>query len=71
MQSGFRFLHQGGRGSAIRPFHLEPARLQKWLQMRPTGGFKQLKASHIAGQEILLSKKDEQWIHLPTAQVGL
>ena len=54
-------------------FHLGPGRVQKWLQMRPTGGFEQhqLKPSHLTRQEILLSKKDEQWIHLPTAQVGL
>ena len=52
-------------------FHLGPGRVQKWLQMRPTGGFEQLKPSHSTRQEILLSKKDEQWIHLPAAQVGL
>lgn len=55
-------------------FHLEPGGgVQKWLQMRPTGGFEQqqLKSSHSTQQEILLSKKDEQWIHLPTAQVRL
>ena len=51
-------------------FHLGPGRVQKWLQMRPTGGFEP-KPSHSTRQEILLSKKDEQWIHLPTAQVGL
>ena len=52
-------------------FHLgEPGRVQEWVQMRPTGGrFKP--TSHRTRQEILLSKKDEQWIHLPTAQVGL
>jgi len=72
MQSEFRDLHQRAKSSAIGLFHLRlrPGRVQKWLQMRPTGGFEQQqhKSSHSTGQEILLSKKDEQWIHLPAAQ---
>ena len=63
MQSDLGEVHENGSDSAR--LDREPGRVQKRLQMRSPS------AGHITAEEILLSEEDEQWDHLPTAQVAL
>ena len=66
MQSDLGEVHENGSDSAR--LDREPGRVQKRLQMRsPSAGH----TRHITAEEILLSEEDEQWDHLPTAQVAL
>ena len=65
MQSDLGKVHENGSDSAR--LDREPGRVQERLQMRsPSAGH-----TITTAEEILLSKEDEQWDHLPTAQVAL